>query len=309
MTAKPRDARGEATSEQCPLCRGPVRQAFTASDLNRAISSERFEYGRCRSCSTYFMVAPPADLSRYYPEEYYNPPSAQALDALAGAELEHFKLQLLLDQVEPGRLVEIGPGAGVFARAARNAGFDVTAIEMDSRICGYLREVVGVNAINSDAPEEIIPTLPPSRAIAMWHVIEHLARPWEMIERAARNLEPGGVLAVATPNPRAMQFRLFGRSWAPLDAPRHLFLIPQEPLARRCGELGLRLVSTITADPLGRHLNWFGWEYALRRSPRSRPPARTSRALSLLIARALRPIETRGLNGCAYTSVFVKSSA
>ena len=60
----------------------------------------------------------------------------------------------------------------------------------------------------------------------MWHVIEHLRRPWEVIERAAANLQDGGVLAIATPNPRALQFKLLRRRWAHLDAPRHLFLIP-----------------------------------------------------------------------------------
>ena len=141
----------------------------------------------------------------------------------------------------------------------------------------------------------------------MWHSIEHLARPWDVIERAAENLEPGGVLAVATPNPRALQFKLLGARWAHLDAPRHLFLIPEETLARRAAELGLRASLTTTADPSGRHWNRFGWEYAVRRHPSRRPSTWATRALSLLITQALRPIETLGLNGTAYTSVFVKS--
>jgi hypothetical protein len=288
----------------CPLCGGPTRRAFTVPDLNRGASKERFVYARCRSCGTYFLDPPPANLAPYYPETYYNLASAEELDRLANSE--RFNIQLLLDHVQPGRLVEIGPGAGVFSRAARNAGFEVAAIEMDSRACEYLREIVGVEAINSALPEEVLPTLPPSRAIVMWHVIEHLRRPWATIERAASNLEPGGLLAIASPNPRAVQFSLLGRRWAHVDAPRHLFLIPAETLARRCGELGLRLVSTTTTDPGGRHWNRFGWEYALRRSPRSRPSGWTI-ALSAVIARLLRPIEERGESGCAYTSIFVKT--
>jgi hypothetical protein len=130
-----------------------------------------------------------------------------------------------------------------------------------------------------------------------------------VIDRAAANLEAGGVLAIASPNPRAVQFKLLGRRWAHVDAPRHLFLIPGETLALRCGELGLRLASTTTADPAGRHWNRFGWEYALRRSPRSRPGGRASHALSAVITRMLRPLEERGQRGCAYTSIFVKTSA
>jgi SAM-dependent methyltransferase len=278
--------------------------AFVATDRNRALSDESFTYRRCSRCATLFLADAPADLGRFYPQSYYALPRADELDELARSELH--KVRLLCQEVSPGRLVEIGAGFGVFARAARNAGFDVTAIEMDERSVEYLEDVVGVRAINSSRPEEVLATLPPSRAIVMWHSIEHLPRPWDVMEQAAENLEPGGVFAVATPNPQALQFRLLGRRWAHLDAPRHLFLIPAGALSRRAAELGLRSSLTTTADRSGRHWNRFGWEYALRGRPSRRPSSVVTRALSLLITQALRPIETRGLNGAAYTSIFVK---
>jgi SAM-dependent methyltransferase len=298
--------RAGAALRRCPLCDGVARRAFVASDLNRRASDERFEYARCRSCGTYFLVVPPSDMSIYYPTEYYTLTSADALDAVA--EFERYKVDMLLEHIRPGRLVEIGSGEGGFARAAQNAGFDVTAIEVDSRACEHLREVVGVHAIESAAPEEVLPNLPPSRAIVLWHVLEHLPRPRHVVEQAARNLEPEGVLAVATPNPTSLQFKLFGRRWAHLDAPRHHFLIPAEALAARCADLGLRLAATTTTDPGGRHWNAFGWEYLLRRAPRSSRAGRGMGVVAALIARALAPIEERGENGCAYTSVFVKDS-
>lgn len=307
--ARARDrTRGRAAPPACPLCGGGTRHAFTACDLNRAAGDARFDYARCRSCDSYFLISPPEDLSPYYPQEYYELPSARELDRLAQSQAPI--VEMLRERAGgTGRLVEVGPGEGVFARAARNGGFDVTAIEMDSRACEHLREVAGVQAINSALAQDVIATLPPSRAIVMWHVIEHLRRPWEVIERAAANLQDGGVLAIATPNPRAVQFKLLRRRWAHLDAPRHLFLIPAETLARRCAELGLGLAATTTDDRAGRHWNRFGWEYALRRAPRSRPATRTSAVLSAAIARAVGPIERRPGNGCAYTSLFVKLPA
>jgi SAM-dependent methyltransferase len=297
--------RAHATPPACPLCGGVARHAFLASDLNRAADEERFDYARCSACATYFLTAPPLDLTPYYPQEYYELPAAAELDRLAQSQAP--VAELLLEHVGgPGRLVEVGPGEGVFARAALRAGFDVTAIEMDARACTHLRDVAGVEAIESAEPEDVIAKLPPSRAIVMWHVIEHLRRPWEVIERAAANLQDGGVLAIASPNPQALQFKLLRRRWAHLDAPRHLFLIPDDTLTRRCGELGLRLRSTTTADAAGRHWNRFGWEYALRRAPRSRPATRTSTLLSAVIAKGFSPIERRARNGCAYTSIFVK---
>jgi hypothetical protein len=301
----PARAQAPDAAPTCPLCGGAARHALRARDLNRAASERRFDYSRCELCSTYFLVDPPRDLAPYYPQAYYDLPSAAQLDVLARSQ-EPIARMLGRLSGGPGPLVEIGPGEGVFARAAHNAGFDVTAIEMDARACVHLRETAGVQAIESDAPQDALAALPPSRAIVMWHVIEHLRRPWEVIERAAANLHDGGVLAIATPNPRALQFKLLRSRWAHLDAPRHLFLIADDTLARRCAELGLRLHDTTTDDAAGRHWNRFGWEYALRRAPRSRPAPRATVALSAAIARALAPLERRQGNGCAYTSVFVK---
>jgi SAM-dependent methyltransferase len=310
MTVEPSASgamRRRPAATACPLCGAAASHAFVASDLNRMASHARFDYARCRVCRSYFLESPPEDLSPYYPQEYYALPSAEELDRLARSQSS--VVQALLAHGGPGRLVEVGPGEGVFARAALNGGFEVTAIEMDARACAHLREVAGVEAINSAAPHQVIATLPPSCAIVMWHVIEHLRRPWEVIERAAANLQDGGVLALATPNPGALQFRLLRRRWAHLDAPRHLFLIPHDTLERRCEELGLELVSVTTADAAGRHWNRFGWEYALRRAPRSRPSTRAGALLAAAVARATAPIERRGFNGCAYTSFFVKRHA
>jgi SAM-dependent methyltransferase len=295
-----------SSAPACPLCEGASSIAFAATDRNRAITNEQFSYHRCGLCEALFLAPVPADLARFYPSSYYGLPQADELDELARGE--RHKIDLLLRHTEAGRLVEIGAGFGVFSRAARNAGFDVTAIEMDQRSVGYLETVVGVRAINSARPEEALRALPPSRVLAMWHSIEHLPQPWQVLERAAANLEPGGLLVVATPNPQALQFRLLGSRWAHLDAPRHLFLLPASALAARARELGLRCVSITTSDPAGRHWNRFGWEYALRRHPAVRPSTRATRMLSLLLTQALRAIEARGLNGTAYTAVFVKSA-
>jgi SAM-dependent methyltransferase len=311
MSAEPGSTEGtgghRAVCTECPLCAGRARRVFTAVDLNRCVGRERFQYARCSTCHTYFLLAVPPDISRYYPTEYYGLSSLDELERLAATQLPY--VEMILRRTAPGRLLEIGPGEGVFARAASNAGFRVTAIEMDGRACDHLRTVVGVEAIQSATPEEVLPTLEPSRAIVMWQVIEHLSKPWDVIEQAALNLEPGGVLVVATPNPQALQFRLLGARWAHLDAPRHLFLIPSTTLALRCSRLGLRQVSSTTADLAGLHWNRFGWDYALRPAPRSRPAGLARRALSALLARTLAPIETRGRRGCSYTSVFVKQNA
>jgi 2-polyprenyl-3-methyl-5-hydroxy-6-metoxy-1,4-benzoquinol methylase len=288
----------------CPLCGGETNAAFQVGDRNRAITDRSFHYRRCVSCQTTYLLDVPDDLGRYYPQDYYGLPTHAELDSAANGEAS--KLALLRPFVSGGQLVEIGAAFGVFALAAKRAGFDVTAIEMDGRCCGYLEEVVGVRAIRSDLPEEELADVGPTAAIVLWHVLEHLRRPWDVLEQAAKRLEPGGILALATPNPDSLQFRLLGANWAHVDAPRHLFLIPFAALRARAEELGFKVGHVTTSDPAGRYWNVFGWEYALRRQPACRPSTRVTRACSRLLNLGLAPLERRGMNGTAYTAVFVK---
>jgi Methyltransferase domain len=292
--------------DRCPLCGGTASLAFVATDRNRELSSESFRYRRCGACGVISLANVPADMGRFYPQEYYELPDADELARVAN--LERHKVDFIGAAVEPGRLVEIGPGAGVFSFAAREAGFEVTAIEMDARACVHLVETVGVVAINSADPAGAVRALPASRAVAMWHVIEHLPDPWRVLEATAANLEPGGVLALAAPNPDSAQFRILGGRWAHVDAPRHLYLLPLSTLTAKAASLGLRRALATTHDPSGRHWNRFGWEYAIRRRPASGPSSRLVRAASLALTGALRPVEHRGLRGAAYTCVFVKGS-
>ncbi|HEV8151750.1 MAG TPA: hypothetical protein VGP78_02410, partial [Solirubrobacteraceae bacterium] len=60
----------------CPLCGAAGRPAFTARDRNREIDGRRFHYARCERCATLWLVDPPDDLGRFYPEGYYELPPA-----------------------------------------------------------------------------------------------------------------------------------------------------------------------------------------------------------------------------------------
>jgi len=289
---------------RCPLCGGETDHAFRVGDRNRGIGDRSFEYRRCRSCGATFLTEVPADLGRYYPEDYYQLPVVSELDRAADGEAP--RLEMLRPFVSSGPLVEVGAGFGVFSRAAHRAGFEVTAIEMDQRCCAYLEGVVGVTSIRSDAPERTLPDLGPASVVVLWHVLEHLPRPWDVLEQAGELLQQGGVLALALPNPDSLQFRLLAGRWAHVDAPRHLFLIPFATLEARMDRLGFDVRLVTTSDPAGRHWNAFGWEYALRRHPASRRSTILTRACSRVLALGLSPLERRGMNGTAYTAVFVK---
>jgi 2-polyprenyl-3-methyl-5-hydroxy-6-metoxy-1,4-benzoquinol methylase len=281
----------------CPLCGGAADERLRSHDRNRGIGSTRFTYRRCRACGTVFLADPPSDPGRFYPPSYYPIGHEDAT-----SETEAAKLELLERFAAPGRLIEVGPGAGGFAAAAARAGWAVTGIEMDETACRHLRDI-GVEAVRSAEPHVALRALPPARAIVLWHVLEHLAEPCALIEAAAAALEPRGVLIVAVPNPKAFGLRILGERWAHLDAPRHRFLIPASTLLERAQRAGLEPVALVGADRAGRDWNVFAWQQLLVRPDSGPRRRRVAFHAGVLTALALAPVERHGLRGSTYTAV------
>lgn len=293
------------TTAGCPLCDGATAPAFTTRDRNRGIGDAAFHYRRCEDCGVLYLADVPDDLARYYPAEYFVLP---ALDELRERAVpERWRMQIVARHVAPGRLIEIGPGDGLFAIQALDAGFDVAAIEADPAAASHLRDELGIEVVESAAPEQHLAALGPARAIVAWHVVEHVPRPWALLEAAAAALEPGGVLVLATPNPRAFGLRVLGGRWPHVDAPRHLFLLPHDAVIARGRALGLEPVALTATDPGGLGWNAFAWRYVLRRPGARWAHERLAQIAGDAIARLLAPVERNGLRGAAYTLVLRKA--
>jgi 2-polyprenyl-3-methyl-5-hydroxy-6-metoxy-1,4-benzoquinol methylase len=293
-----------AATAACPFCGGAGTHMLDAWDRNRETTRERFAYDRCRTCGTVFIADPPADLARYYAEDYYHfgpdgEPAWKSEEPRMRAA--SYRVDLLRSHTAPGRLIEIGSGTGAFASAAQSAGFRVSAIEMSERCCRYLSEREGIDAICSYRPLEAIASLAPARVVALWHVLEHLPNPAEVLARVAEKVEPGGVLALAVPNPRSLQFRVLRKRWVHLDAPRHMCLMPPGALIGRGRDLGLTRAALSTNDPDGLECNFFGWVGALRRHPAVGPTPDLVSHAARALERTLAPLERTGGRGSAVT--------
>jgi len=297
-------SRAPLGAEPCPACGGLVAPALAARDENRGTGAATFAYGRCERCKLLCLLDVPADLGHHYPPDYQRLPDRARLDAVA--RKDRYQLDFLRAVEPSGRLVDVGASVGTFSLAAHGAGFDVTAVEMDPSCVRHLVKTVGVQAIRSDRPEEILRQLPPSRAITLWHVLEHLRDPFALVEAAAANLEPGGVLVVATPNPAAWQFRVMGSRWPHVDAPRHLWLVPAAVLLHAGERHGLQALTLTSGDPGGRRWNRFGWQRLLMNRVEGRPARGVAFAVGAAMSVAAAPLESGRLRGACYTAVLQK---
>jgi predicted SAM-dependent methyltransferase len=175
------------------------------------------------------------------------------------AEKELYKIELVQRFIGSGRLLEIGPAYGGFAYLAKKAGFEVEAIEMDANCCRFLTETVGVTCIKSADIPSALQGVSPYNVIVLWHVIEHLAETDTIVKVLSEHLLKGGILLIAAPNPESFQFKLFGRYWVHVDAPRHLRLIPKKILIEQMMCYGLEPVEFSTKDEASVIFNTFEW--------------------------------------------------
>lgn len=274
-------------------------------DYNRAASAVAFEYLRCVDCGVASLVNVPDDLRPYYVSGYHLVPSTQQ-EIEAGAAHDQYKIDLVKQFVPSGRLLEVGPAWGAFCLLAKRSGFSVEAIEMDPECCAFLESRIGVHAICRNDEAAALEEATQPDVIAAWHVLEHMRDPWRLVEAAARRLAPGGILILALPNPAAFQFRILGRYWAHVDAPRHLHLLPASVLRAKAEAAGLEQVFCTTTDHGSLGWNGFGWMFSL---PHLASSPLLKRALRLA-GRAITPlasvIESREGLGSAYTAVFRK---
>lgn len=239
-----------------------------SEDLNRGTSPEMFHYFQCSACGLVFMDPIPADMRPYYEGGYQAIPRNLA-ELRDTAKVEAYRMKPLLRYKQAGRLLEIGPWMGIFAINAKDAGFDVSTVEIDESCVHFLRETVGVKAVLSADPAAALEAMTEQfDAIVLWHCLEHLRDPWLTLEQAAKRLAPGGILLISIPNIESYEFRWFKQKWSNLDAPRHLYFYPRAGLTALCQSFGLAELESRTDDDLSEAFSrgtW--WTYTLRIAP------------------------------------------
>src|SRR5262249_56551348 len=120
-----------------------------------------------------------------------------------------------------GRLLDFGCGSGSYLERMHRQGWQVTGVDVSAAAVQRVRTELHLPALVGSLPH---PELRRATfdVITMWHSLEHVHAPLEVLRQAHRLLVPGGRLVVAVPNIDSLPFRWFGPAWFGLDLPRHL---------------------------------------------------------------------------------------
>ena len=247
----------------CVLC-GSDRLAplFRASDRLYQTTRKEFTVARCGSCGLMRLDPQPSteELRAYYPSGYW----FQAGNEIPGRLEEAYRRLVLRDHVrfvesvlrraEPGPLLDVGCGGGLFLGILRKRGFPVIGLDVSceaARVAWQRQHAPAVCGVLDRAPLRS----GSFACITMFHVLEHLSDPRVFLMAAARLLKPAGRLVLQVPNAASWQSRLLGAAWNGMDVPRHLYDFRDcdlERLVEGCGfEITRRKYFSLRDNPAG----------------------------------------------------------
>jgi 2-polyprenyl-3-methyl-5-hydroxy-6-metoxy-1,4-benzoquinol methylase len=110
----------------------------------------------------------------------------------------------------PGRLLDLGPGTGIFLHLAKEQGFEPFGIDVCDASAEKAAAEFGIRVDVGDF-EKFAYEPASFDAITMLDVLEHTVDPKAVLARARELLKPGGVLYVAVPNQRCLMTAILDR--------------------------------------------------------------------------------------------------
>ena len=184
------------------------------------------------------------DLNRYYESDKYishqteNKSIINILYSFSRTIMLRYKFKQLIPFVKPlDKLLDIGCGAGSFLSFMKKKNLNVFGVEKNTtalEICAKKKLKV-YNSLES------LPNIT-FDIISLWHVLEHLPQPEEVIEKTHDLLTSKGVLIVAVPNFSSHDRLHYKNNWAALDVPRHLWHFTPEGLEEMFSKAGFKLL-------------------------------------------------------------------
>lgn len=182
--------------------------------MHHTIVSKRMQHGLnlttviCTGCSLVFTnPLPPRDTyERFYRDayaDYYGhitpPPEGPRLKQEPAYLTTKFNRLEQSRALAGCRLLEVGPGPGLFLWWARHRGCEVLGVEPSPEFCRALA-AVGLPHLEGNLTDVRVETHGQFDIIFMAHVLEHFYDPNEALDQCRRLLTAGGILAVEVPN-------------------------------------------------------------------------------------------------------------
>lgn len=216
----------------------------------------------CRETEVIFLGADPSALAQHYRDKGVENDGKTSASDVAGTRVISATLQDSRRRFEDFRdlmvnrsVCDFGTGHGLFMRAAKEVAREICGVELNSIHVARLKQdgfrvEPSVEAYDQDQFD----------VVTLFHVLEHLAEPVEMLQSIRTRMKSGGRLVIEVPHARDFLHRTLGSDafknftfWS-----EHLVLHTAESLRRTIQLAGFRNVTVKGYQRYGleNHLHW-----------------------------------------------------
>lgn len=240
----------------CPLCGvGPLDRLFPVGD--------GFLLVQCRACrvAVTFPVISPDEIGRYYPPAYYGTENRRfnPLFEWLVTVFRRRRVRKIERFLPKGRVLDIGCGRGITLSQLKDDGWEASGVEISDVAATHARCLLGDTVFVGDVLAAPWPD-GSFDVVNIWHVLEHLPDPTEVLAKSRRLLREGGLLVVAVPNFESFQARIAGPHWFHLDVPRHYWHFGEKTLRDLLEKEGFAIRET---SHFSFEQNPYGWIQSL----------------------------------------------
>lgn len=189
------------------------------------LSNEVFEIKETEYNNVLKTINIPDNISKYYDSEKYlshiKDESLKAKLYLLIQKLnEKYKLKIITKYKTSGKLLDYGCGDGTFLKFIQNRNFSVLGYEPNKK--------AAISAINKIGQNNIINSIDYIEnnsidIITLWHVMEHIPNPEEILSKLKLKLKSNGYILIAVPNYKSFDAKFYKEYWAAWDVPRHIY--------------------------------------------------------------------------------------
>lgn len=218
----------------CPVCGG--------HDFEHLFEKAGEPFVRCRGCTLVLINPRPRaeDVALTYDAAYSRGYIDKAERKLARCRRWVRRVARLRGHAG-GRWLDVGCSAGFVLAAAREAGFEVSGVELEAAAVAFAQETLQLPAVTCGTLEAQAYPAASFDVVTLYDVIEHVPDLNRTVAELARILKPGGVLEIRTPDvahwsrPRALA------RWREIKPSEHLYYFSPATLERLLARHGLQL--------------------------------------------------------------------
>ncbi|MBE2230158.1 MAG: class I SAM-dependent methyltransferase [Chitinophagaceae bacterium] len=231
----------------CPVCRHPGTTHWAeARDYEYFSTEDNYQYYHCSRCGTLFINPIPADqLHRIYPSNYYSFVNGKKNPVTRIKEwLDRRFFRSVLRQI-PGEnlhVLDVGGGTGWMLDQLKKTDPRIRFTQVVD-IDQAARQIAESNGhAYYEGTMESFSTEKKFHLILMLNLVEHVADPLAVLQKAGTLLAPEGTIVIKTPNTDSWDARLFRKTyWGGLHCPRHWVIFSEKSFRLLAGNAGLAI--------------------------------------------------------------------